>query len=487
MTINIPAIFSPRISALRKAASILFLCATSLAPVALSAAVPGEELPEDFRIYNVFGNTVFYDGYKTDKVVDADLDDGILRFTNYHYAKKLDAGSVAGLGSDLKLEVLIGALCDNYDRMGRVMLAFPDAGSDTYMPEQVQRIEIARFITPFMNKNKTPKQVPYIYDVNDLRAILTDTRLLAGKDIWMEVEVFGIPYAANQQVAGCKDRNDVFSATVSLGGDGNISTADETPRLSVTPITVAQPEIKGNVNLNNYNPAATDTLGTTTRTYIFDVPADLDDAIIYLINTNHGAGEEGEEYIRRRHLIYVDSDLKSVYTPGGVSCEPYRYLNTQLNGIYGYPGDVDDWEEWSNWCPGQAVPVRRIPLGTVKAGSHTLMIRVPDAEFYGSDGDFRPSAFLLGAEGGILPEPSAISGVYTDDSSLRIIPGLDNIRMESEFPIREMRIYTYDGTLIEGRYNPGEIYNVSFLPAGQYIVTAVDAAGHFAYLKYIRQ
>ncbi|MDE6558485.1 MAG: hypothetical protein K2K29_01180 [Muribaculaceae bacterium] len=50
-----------------------------------------------------------------------------------------------------------------------------------------------------------------------------------------------------------------------------------------------------------------------------------------------------------------------------------------------------------------------------------------------------------------------------------------------------MLIYTYDGTLIEGRYNPGEIYNVSFLPAGQYIVTAADAAGHFAYLKYIRQ
>ncbi|MDE6811170.1 MAG: hypothetical protein K2J15_02340, partial [Muribaculaceae bacterium] len=471
----------------RKFSSIIaiLLPAISFIISPLHAAVPGEELPEDFDVYNLFDNISFYDGYKTDEIIDAGIDDGILRFNNYHYAKKLDTDKIIGLGSDLKLEVIIGALCDNYDRLGRVMLAFPKAGSAVYNPEDPERIEIARFITPFMNKNKSPKQAPYIYDIDDIRQVLSDTGFLNDKDVWMEVELFGIPYTANKQIKGCDGRNDVFSATVSLGAD-----ATEIPpvsgRISVIPINISKPEIYGNINLNNYNSLATDTLGVTTRKYTFSVPTDLDDAIIYFINTNHGADEEGEEYYRRRHLIYVDSDLKLVYTPGGVSCEPYRYLNTQGNMIYDKSRPDSFWEEYSNWCPGQPVPIRRINLGNVKSGTHSLMIRVPEAEFYGESGDFRPSAFLIGVNGGKVAQPSAVETVIDGRNELSISVNNEIVRFNSSSTIRELRIYSYDGVLIEGVYNPGNSRDISFLPTGHYIITAVDASGQSTFLKYLR-
>ena len=59
------------------------------------------------------------------------------------------------------------------------------------------------------------------------------------------------------------------------------------------------------------------------------------DAQIYLILTNHGAGDFGEEYNRRTHFIYLDGENILTYKPGGFSCEPYRRYNSQGNGIYG--------------------------------------------------------------------------------------------------------------------------------------------------------
>lgn len=454
-------------------------------PGASFASKPGSELPGDYKVYTLFEDVPFYDGYNTSFIVDEDLEDDILRHSNYLYATRLYPARLLALGGDLKLEVLIGALCDNYDRMGRIMLAFPPAGVATYNPETTTRIEIARFITPFMNKNRKPDTAPYIFDVDDLRQILSDASLTDGKDIWLEVEVFGMPYSANKQVSGCAGRSDVFSATVSFGGNPAAASVIE-GKPTVVPINVSKSEIHGNVNLNNYNAAATDTIGTTSRTFNFDIPADLDDAILYFVNSNHGAGEDGEEYNRREHLIYFDGDISLVYTPGGVSCEPYRYLNTQGNGIYG-PEPTDDWEEWSNWCPGQAVPIRRIPLGGIKAGAHKLMIRVPDAVFNLADGDFRPSAFLLGVTGGKVMDPSAVEEIQLGFNTLHITATGDMLQFNSDEPVKTVRIYSLDGSLLEGRYNPGKSFDVSFLQPGTYIATASTASGNSGFLKFCRR
>ena len=168
--------------------------------------------PEE-RVLGIYDKAVFYDGYNAN-VFDKDAADGILRHTNYLYAKRLTDADLQWFGNDLTMKVTIGALCDNYDRLGNVTLALVPKGEESYDINEVQRIEVARFVTPFMNKNRQPNSVPYEYKLPGLSLIMRDAALRAKYDFWLEFEVFGIPYAANQQIVGCATRNDVFSGTL---------------------------------------------------------------------------------------------------------------------------------------------------------------------------------------------------------------------------------------------------------------------------------
>ena len=212
----------------------------------------------------------------------------------------------------------------------------------------------------------------------------------------------------------------------------------------VVPVYLKTPEHYGNVNLNNYNEQATDTLGVTTRTFEFEVSEDVNDACIYLILTNHGAGANGEEYVRRHHLVYYDDDIVLSYKPGGVSCEPYRQYNTQANGIYGTKPLKDSyWEANSNWCPGQAVPIREIRLGAVKAGKHSVMIRVPDAVFYGNDGDFRPSIYFHGLTDGVIE--ASVDRVWFEGASVDVNIEGRIVKFASNEPVVMVTVHSYDG------------------------------------------
>lgn len=52
-----------------------------------------------------------------------------------------------------------------------------------------------------MDKNKKPDVVPYSYHIDYVANILRDRKILTDHDIWVEFELFGVPYAANQQIA----------------------------------------------------------------------------------------------------------------------------------------------------------------------------------------------------------------------------------------------------------------------------------------------
>lgn len=45
--------------------------------------------------------------------------------------------------------------------------------------------------------------------------LLKDTGI-TNHDIWIELQVFGVPYAAQTQVSGCAGRNDVFIGRLKL-------------------------------------------------------------------------------------------------------------------------------------------------------------------------------------------------------------------------------------------------------------------------------
>lgn len=435
---------------------------------------------QDRKTVNIFKEVVFYDGYQP-VVVDADVHDGILRFKNSLYSVKLDSDALIDMGDDLQMDVIIGALCDNYDRIGNVCLAFVPKGQERYDFDAVQRIEITRFITPFMNKNKQPDEVPYNYEIANVGRILRDATLNTKYDFWMEFEVFGIPYAANTQVAGCKDRNDVFEGTIDLTYTPSSSTKEDGN--IIVPIYVKKPEDHGNINFNNYKEGATDTLGVTTRTFEFEVPEDVADSRIYLILTNHGANTGGEEYIRRLHLVYFDGEILLSYKPGGVSCEPYRKYNTQGNGIYSTSRSESFWMLYSNWCPGQAVPIRELHTGALTAGKHKVMIRVPDAQFVGKDGDFRPSLYFHGVKDGELP--AGMAEVWMEGAEICISLQDSNLTYTSDEEIAEIFIHSFDGVLLHKiAGNPGTI-DLRSIIGKTIIVTFVTPEGRTTVRKVI--
>lgn len=457
---------------MKKILSICFCAILGLSILTIKA--------EDRKTVNIFKEVVFYDDYQP-VVVDADIDDGIIRFKNSLYSVKLDSDALADMGDDMQMDVVIGALCDNYDRLGTVCLAFVPKGQETYDFDNVQRIEITRFITPFMNKNRQPDEVPYNYEIANVGRILRDNSLRSKYDFWMEFEVFGIPYAANTQVAGCNDRNDVFEGTIDLAytpstsykEDGNI----------IVPIYVKKPEDHGNVNFNNYKEGATDTLGVTTRTFEFEVPEDVSDSRIYLILTNHGANTDGEEYIRRLHLVYFDGDILLSYTPGGVSCEPYRKYNTQPNGIYSTSRPDISWILYSNWCPGQAVPIRELHIGQLTAGKHKVMIRVPDAQFVGKDGDFRPSLYFHGVKEGELK--AGVTETWMEGPIINICMKDSVLSYVSDEKIAKIYIHSYDGQLLTTIDSPDVTVNLRPYVGMTLIMTFVTPEGRTTVRKVI--
>lgn len=120
----------------------------------------------------VYDDVIFFDGYTTFETLKEESkalipeNDGILRIKTSLYSVKLTDEQLNKIGKSFSFIVELGALCDNYDRIGNINLAFVPKGQDSYQPEDVSRIEIGRFITPFMNMNYEPTLVPYTFDIH---------------------------------------------------------------------------------------------------------------------------------------------------------------------------------------------------------------------------------------------------------------------------------------------------------------------------------
>ena len=418
----------------------------------------------------IYDDAVFYDGYQGTNP-DKNLDDGILRFSCSLYSVKLTDEQLDRIGNKLDLNVYISALCDNYDRIGNINLAFAKKGGTRYSTNSTPRIELGRFITPFMDKNREPSTVPYSYNMDYLSLILKDKDIRATYDLWLEFEIFGIPYAANQQIRGCAGRNDVFQGTLEFVTKGS---TDPTEGNVVVPIVIKKPENTGN-NLNNYNQAATDTIGKTTKTYKFTVPEDMEDAQIVLITSNHGANTNGEEYNRRNHFIYYDDALVMMYKPGRTSCEPFRKYNTQANGIYWYyPMSDEEWQSFSNWCPGDVIDNRIISLGKVEKGEHKVRISVPDAVFNERQGDIPVSMYFHGVKNGTIT--SSVDFPAIDHVKFRIVEEDNYLSIIAEELIEGVEIFSLDGSRKYWQ-DGGDRISVASFAKGVYLVSVEFESG----------
>jgi len=336
----------------------------------------------------VFDEVLFYDGYAgllDEQDLYEPMPPEVLRHSNSRYAVKLTDPQLDMFGNKLTMDITLKAACDNYDRIARAYLAFVDKGEVSYVSNDVERLEIGRFITPFMNKNIAPMEVDFSFTVDNIAEILNDATLRASYDFWIELDVFGVPYAAQTQVAGCAGRIDTFY--------GSLTFVTEEDAGQTYPNANFVKTLACDENLNNYN--ATDVPGETTKIIDFDLTQTVEDVILYIVTSNHGANAGGEEYERRNHFVYLDNNLIHQYIPGGKSCEPFREVNTQGNGIFSpSPRTTRMWLDFNNWCPGDVIPIREVNLGTLAAGSHTIKLDVPDAVFVGGEGYIPVSMYL---------------------------------------------------------------------------------------------
>lgn len=402
---------------------------------------------------NVFSQIVFYDGYAAN--VSNPVPANTIRLANFRYAKKLTDAELNSFQNKITMNVTIGALCDNYDRIGGVHLALVPKNQTTYAlsDTNVKRIEIGRYITPFMNKNISPTSVPYTYEVDNLYSVFSNMTLRNTYDMYVELDVFGVPYSANTQVAGCSGRNDVFAGTLDF-----VTSNDPAITTSYNNLL---PLLDSN-ELNNYN--NTDAPGQTVRLVNFNLNQSTNNAKFFVVTTPHGANSGGEEYVRRQNYISLDNSQVLTFTPGGKSCEPYRQYNTQGNGIYGQnPQSSIWWMGWNNWCPGDSVPIRSFTATSLSAGNHTIKYEVPTAVFQGQDGRIVLSMYMQSTN-----QLLAVKDVSTVDVSVYPNPTADFVNIKSDKKVRNVIIYSLDGR----RLNEikGSKVDLSSYPSGAYLL-----------------
>ena len=410
----------------------------------------------------VFDKVLFYDGYKSLEALAGKMDtlpDGFYRLKTSVITTKLSDTQLNLLCGSIRMDVVVKAACDNYDRLGHVTLAFVPKDSVLYTQDKVQRIEIARFVTPFMDKNRKPDTVPYTFQVDYLQHLFQDKNLREQYNFWLELDIFGVPYAANTQIAGCAGRNDVFYGSLSFTTTASAACELENDNVFIPMfVKTAFNNYRKNtyyfvdtcytINVIDtcytvdtcynkldsvykaaeykvdsiYIPTASDTLGKTIRNMLFTFPENLTDAQLVLITSNHGANDGGEEYNRRWHYVYLNKEEVLRYLPGRTSCEPFRKYNTQGNNIYSSNPRTDaQWQSFSNWCPGDVIDTRIINLGALPAGQYLFTIEVPDAVFVGGQGNFPLSLYFQGKTSGTIqgkiPPKYTIKGNVTNNGN----------------------------------------------------------------------
>ncbi len=348
----------------------------------LSLTTQSKALPPDSLKLIAFENIVYYDGYAA--LVPLTVKQGLFR-SNTSYTRQLNSAEIATLTKgEVKMQVDLKAACDNYDRLANVSLLFVEKGKPN--TQIAKQIEIGRYITPFMDMNKQPNIRPYFWDVSSIGDVLRNASLLKRYDVYIQMNIFGVPYAAQKQIKGCEGKNDVFIGNLYF----TVFPGKDKLKTDFQILNIAYQD-----SISNYK--STDTLGKTTRSYSFKTEKDLKELRLTLISSNHGANRNGEEYNRRIHYIYLDNELIFKYIPGENTCEPYRLYNTQSNGIYGKTVKTDEqWQKFSNWCPGAIIPFRRIDISKLKKGEHKLRISVPDAKFENKEGTIPFSAYFIG-------------------------------------------------------------------------------------------
>ena len=331
--------------------------------------------------------------------------DSIMRFANGTIAVRKIAIPAIAKGSQVFLDVTEQSNGDAYDRTGSVFIipmqksksffeglqngvkALPiyDNGNgklyqgiaaiETYSP----LLELMRFFTPFGIKQYNTitlkdkiweERVNYRQDVSELTAAMSNQEVYIGT------------FIGNYDKGGHK-------VSVNL----TIHPEEE--------VTIAKPtEVIPLFNTNNVMEMAGQEYGTLFSSekgleVTFNLEKDLKNSRIRYITTGHGGWENGDEFVPKRNSIYLDGKEIFHFTPWREDCGSYRLYNP-ASGNFPNGLSSSDYSR-SNWCPGTMTNPVYIEFGDLKAGSHTIQVKIPQGANEGpSFSSWNVSGVLLG-------------------------------------------------------------------------------------------
>ncbi|WP_210150776.1 GLPGLI family protein [Chryseobacterium scophthalmum] len=129
----------------------------------------------------------------------------------------------------------------------------------------------------------------------------------------------------------------------------------------------------------------------------FNLEKDLKNAQLRYITTGHGGWENGDEFIPKANSIYLDGKMAFSFIPWRTECGSYRLFNP-ASGNFTDGLSSSDLSR-SNWCPGTVTNPNFISLGDLKAGKHTIQVKIPQGEPEGTSfSAWNISGVLLGNE-----------------------------------------------------------------------------------------
>ncbi len=231
------------------------------------------------------------------------------------------------------------------------------AVTESYNPP----VEMMRFFTAFginkfnhiQLKDKNWQTVsPYRQDITDLKPALS------GKELWVGTFIGNYDKGGHQ-----------VSLEITIHKSGQAVNKNNT----VIPLfnTLNIMEMAG----QDYSTMFDKDKGLSVE---FTLKKDLKNAQLKYTTTGHGGWENGDEFIPKANSIFLDGKMAFSFVPWRTDCGSYRLYNPASGN---FPDGLSSSDlSRSNWCPGTVTNPEFIPLGDLKAGKHTIQVKIPQGE-----------------------------------------------------------------------------------------------------------
>ena len=331
--------------------------------------------------------------------------DSIMRFANGTIILRKVSIPAIAKGSQVFIDVAEQSNGDAYDRTGSVFL-IPMQGKNTFLnglqngvkslpiydngngknyqgitatENYTPILELMRFFTPFGIKQYNTitlkdkiweEQVNYRQDISEL------TAALSGQEVYIGT------FIGNYDKGGHR-------VNVNL----TIHPEEE--------VVIAKPTVVIPLfNTTNIMEMAGQEYGTLFNSdkgllVTFTLESDLKNARLRYITTGHGGWENGDEFVPKRNSIYIDKKEIFHFTPWREDCGAFRLYNP-ASGNFPNGLSSSDYSR-SNWCPGTSTNPIYVEIGDLKAGTHTIQVKIPQGANEGTSfSSWNVSGVLLG-------------------------------------------------------------------------------------------